>query len=222
VGGVMETREPRRRGRTATVIRHLPVAAACLLLLAGLLAGCLAPGARQAESRGAQRCLSGRMCWPGAGLSIALAPGWSPKPGIWTYEFERGDAYDSSGKWYGPDLYLKDGTEVLGLTPGGLDELQRAVVEKRTSCTGCCMCSHEGVSASRVQVPVGEAVRVTYASPWFNRWTLTVEHWFFTNGRLWELSYGWADYTSGGAPPLADLATDPDDLKLMLESLRAD
>jgi hypothetical protein len=160
---------------------RLPVGLATGLLVA-VLAGCGGP----------HPCGDGRTCIPEAGVSLALAADWrtmSPKDG----DNLLVAALDASEA--GPGVMLKDGRELLGWLPTGLDELETAALQLNHNnlfVTG-------DAEADRLELPIGSAVRVRYVRQfaWMGPFA-SIDYWFFAGGRLLVLTY--MELSAGGTP----------------------
>jgi hypothetical protein len=154
---------------------------------------------------GPHPCNDGRICIPTAGISMALAPGWSQ------ISAKHGDEVFTAswnGSRAGPGIILRRARDVLGSEPGDIDSLDETANKARTGVPGQLSFVWSSAS-SRVTTPIGPAVRIEFVdrSLIFTE-AHCVDHWFFSNGRAWVLTYVALDGTGGGG------------LDVMIDSLR--
>jgi len=170
-------------------------------------------GALVAVDAAQPACGPGRTCLAAAGISFVLPGGWSRTAS------ESDDLYAATAGSH-RRFVVEDGTGVLrdaGLTmPTDIDGVA-AQVPSLVEGGGGLFGSNTGVSTQRTVLPVGPAVRVSYTSKLFIYNQTTVAVWFFINGRLVVLEY----MVSYGEGTPASPSSDPPDLTLLLESLRA-
>jgi hypothetical protein len=192
-------------GDSAAVRRRTRIASAPALAILASTGALIAVDAAQPA------CGPGRTCLAAAGISFVLPGGWSRTAS------EADDLYAANSGHR--RLVVEDGTGVLrdagSAVPTDIDGVAAQVPSLVEGGGG--LGSITGVSTQRTVLPVGPAVRVSYTSRLFIYNQTTVTEWFFINGRLVVLEY----MVSYGEGTPASPSSDPPDLTLLLESLRA-
>jgi hypothetical protein len=171
-------------------------------------------GALVAADAAQPACGPGRTCVAAAGISFVLPGGWSRTAP------ESDDLYAAAAGSDDRRFVVEDGAGALrdagSAVPTDIDGVA-AQVSSLFEDGRWMFGSITGASTRRTVLPVGPAVRISFTSTTSFMFTLsqaTVAEWFFVNGHLVVLEYMRA---YGANNP----SSDPPDLTLLLESLRA-
>ena len=174
-------------------------------------------GALAAVDAAQPACGPGRTCVAAAGISFVLPGGWSRTAS------ESDNLYAAAAGSDHRRFVVDDGARLIrdagAAVPTDIDGVA-AQVSSLFKDRGDQFSSIEGSSTQRTVLPVGPAVRVSFTSTtsfFFNLSQTNTTEWFFINGRLVVLEYqrGYGEGTPDNP------SSDPPDLTLLLESLRA-
>jgi len=172
-------------------------------------------GALVAVDAAQPACGPGRTCVASAGLSFVLPGGWSRTAS------ELDELYAAAAGSDDRRFEVEDGAGMLRDAGSAVPtDIDGVVAQVPSLLKDGMFTSFAGVSTQRTVLPVGPAVRVSFTSTtsFFGTYNeATVAEWFFINGRLVVLEYmvGYGEGTPDSP------SSDPPDLTLLLESLRA-
>jgi hypothetical protein len=158
---------------------------------------------------GPHPCGDGRTCIPEAGISLVLPSTWRETDERYRYMFVA--APGGKGR---TGIGLTAGLDVLSPLPTELTSLEEAVRQLRTvpsvvfegpDLEGVI----EGVEAEaeRIELAIGEAVRVRYVAPeYWAGWHQHIDYWFYAGSRMLVLTYvdGPADHIPRDSPAVLD------------------
>ncbi len=160
-------------------------------------------------------CGAGRTCVPAAGVSFVLPDGWRRTA------TDDGDLFAASAGSEQTRFVIEDGGKVIGKDGGAVPTGPEGVDARATSLLsqGSGFGRNSDISARRVDLPVGPAIRIAYTSSTsfiFTYYQTNVTHWLSVDGRLVVLEY----MTSYGEGTPGDTSSDPADLTELLASLQ--